>query len=157
MGNKIYNWLASYVAKFPIKDLTSGFRAVKSETARNFLHLLPNTYSYPTTLTLCVLRNGRALKYVLINAKARRSGKSKIKIFQDGVQFFLIIIKICTLYSPFRIFLPVSFSIFLIGLLYYLYTFFAWTLYQYECFTFYNFCNHLYDRACFGTDMQNDI
>ena len=122
-GNKIYNWLASYVAKFSIQDLTSGFRAIKSDIARNFSYLLPNTYSYPTTLTLCVLRSGRTVKYVPIEAKARKSGTSNIRIFKDGVRFFMIIIKICTLFSPFRIFLPVSFIIFLAGLFYYLYTF----------------------------------
>lgn len=126
VGNKIYNWLASYVAKFPIRDLTSGFRAVKSEVAHNFLYLLPNTYSYPTTLTLSVLRSGRALKYIPIKMKARKSGKSKINIFKDGIRFFIIIVKICTLFSPFRIFLPVSFLLFLTGLTYYFYTFFTW-------------------------------
>ena len=125
-GNTAYNWLASYVTKFRVEDLTSGFRAVKSDIARKFLYLLPNTYSYPTTLTLSVLRSGRTVKYVPIKAKMRRSGKSGISMFRDGVRFFMIIIKICTLFSPFRIFLPVSFLIFLTGLTYYLYTFFAW-------------------------------
>ncbi len=125
-GNKLYNWLASYVAKFQIKDLTSGFRAVKSDVVHKFLYLLPNTYSYPTTLTLGILRNGRTLRYVPIKTMGRKSGKSNISIFKDGVRFFMIIVKICTLYSPFRIFLPVSFLTFLIGLIYYLYTFLAW-------------------------------
>jgi glycosyltransferase involved in cell wall biosynthesis len=126
LGNKIYNWLASYVAKFKILDLTSGFRAIKAEIARNFLYLLPNTYSYPTTLTLCVLRNGRTLKYVPVQTKARKSGKSNIGLFRDGVRFLMIIVKICTLFSPFRIFLPISFFFFSTGLSYYLYTFFTW-------------------------------
>lgn len=126
LGNKIYNWLASYVAKFPIQDLTSGFRAIKSDIVHNFLYLLPNSYSYPTTLTLGVLRSGRSVIYVPINAETRKKGKSKIRIFRDGIKFFLIIIKICTLYSPLRIFLPVSFVLFLIGLSYYLYTFLSW-------------------------------
>jgi glycosyltransferase involved in cell wall biosynthesis len=126
LANKIYNRFASYVAKFPIEDLTSGFRAIKSDIARNFLYLLPNTYSYPTTLTLCTLRNGRSVKYVPVNALKRKGGKSKIRIFRDGVRFFLIITKICTLYSPLRVFLPFSFGIFLLGLGYYLYTLFAW-------------------------------
>ncbi len=126
LANKIYNWLASYVAKFPVQDLTSGFRAVKSEIARNFLYLLPNTYSYPTTITLSVLRSGRSVKYLPIKAEKRRKGNSKIKIFQDGIRFFLIITKICALYSPLRIFLPISFMIFCLGLGYYLYTFLSW-------------------------------
>ncbi len=126
LGNWIYNWLASYVANFPIQDLTSGFRAVKSDIAHNFLYLLPNTYSYPCTLTLGVLRSGRSVRYVPINTQSRKKGKSKIKIFQDGIRFFLIIIKICALYSPLRIFLPMSVMMFLLGLSYYLYTFFVW-------------------------------
>jgi len=126
LANKVYNWLASYVSKFTIQDLTSGFRAVKSDIAHNFLYLLPNTYSYPTTLTLAALRDGRSVKYVPINTECRKKGKSKIKIFRDGIRFFLIITKICALYSPLRIFLPVSFMMFCLGLGYYLYTFFAW-------------------------------
>jgi glycosyltransferase involved in cell wall biosynthesis len=126
IGNKIYNWLASYVAKFKVQDLTSGFRAIKSEIAQQFLYLLPNSYSYPATLTLAVLRTGRTLKYVPINVKVRKAGKSNISIFKDGVRFFMIIVKICTLFSPFRIFLPVSFSIFCLGLCYYMYTFLVW-------------------------------
>jgi glycosyltransferase involved in cell wall biosynthesis len=125
-GNRIYNWLASYVAKFPIQDLTSGFRAVKSDIAHNLLYLLPNTYSYPTTLTLGVLRSGRSVKYVGINTQDRKRGKSKIKVFRDGIRFFLIIAKICTLYSPFKIFLPMSIMMFLLGLSYYIYTFVVW-------------------------------
>ncbi|MCW9097832.1 MAG: glycosyltransferase family 2 protein [Ignavibacteriaceae bacterium] len=126
LGNKIYNWLTSYVAKFNVQDLTSGFRAIKSDIARQFLYLLPNSYSYPTTLTLAVLRTGRALKYVPIKVKIRKAGKSNIKFFKDGIRFFMIIVKICTLFSPFRIFLPVSFFMFCLGLFYYLYTYFAW-------------------------------
>ena len=126
LGNKVYNWLASYVAKFRIQDLTSGFRAVKSDIALGFLYLLPNTYSYPTTMTLSVLRSGRSLKYVPIHTLSRKNGRSNIKIFRDGIRFFLIITKICTLYSPMRVFLPISFMIFMLGLIYYIYTFFAW-------------------------------
>ena len=123
MGNKIYNWFASYVAKFSIKDLTSGFRAVKSNVARNFLYLLLNTYSYPTTLTLGTLRSGLSVKYIPVNIKKRQTGTSNIKMIQDGVRFFMIITRICTLYSPMRVFLPVSFVMFLLGFINYLYTF----------------------------------
>jgi glycosyltransferase involved in cell wall biosynthesis len=126
LGNKIYNWLASYVARFNVQDLTSGFRAIKSDIAKQFIYLLPNSYSYPTTLTLALLRTGRPLKYVPIKVKVRQAGKSKIKIIKDGIRFFMIIVKICTLFSPFRIFLPVSFFIFCLGLSYYIYTFLAW-------------------------------
>jgi glycosyltransferase involved in cell wall biosynthesis len=123
IGNKIYNWLGSYVSKFQIQDLTSGFRAVKAEVARSFVYLLPNTYSYPTTITLGVLRTGRSVKYIPITARPRHKGSSNIKPIQDGVRFFMMIIRICTLYSPMRVFLPVSFILFLLGSFRYLYSF----------------------------------
>jgi hypothetical protein len=121
-GNTLYNWLASYVTKFAVKDLTSGFRAVKSDIARSFLYLLPNTYSYPTTITLGVLRNGNSVKYLPIKTKKRLQGKSHVKLFHDGVRFFMIITRIATLYSPMRVFLPVSFTLFVLGMLRYIYT-----------------------------------
>ena len=125
IGNTFYNWLASYVAKYKIRDLTSGFRAVKADIIKNFIHLLPNTYSYPTTITLGVLRSGFSVKYISIHTFERKAGKSNIKLFRDGLRFFIIITKICTLYSPMRIFLPVSFFMFMTGFLYYTYTFLA--------------------------------
>lgn len=123
LGNRIYNRLASYVSNFNIQDLTSGFRAIKSDIAHNLLYLLPNTYSYPTTLTLGVLRTGRSVTYVPVKSQARKIGKSEVKIVRDGVRFFMIITKICALYSPLRIFLPISFIMFCLGLGHYLYTF----------------------------------
>ena len=123
LGNMAYNRAASYVAKFNVKDLTSGFRAVKADIARSFLYLLPNTYSYPTTLTLGVLRSGRSLKYIPIKTQKRRLGISNIKIVRDGVRFFMIITRICTFFSPMRVFLPVSAAIGLLGLVNYIYTF----------------------------------
>lgn len=123
LGNKAYNWLASYVTKFKVEDLTSGFRAVKADIARSFIHMLPNTYSYPSTLTLGVLRSGQSLKYIPIQTQKRGAGKSNIKILQDGIRFFMIITRIATFYSPMRVFLPVSFMMFLMGLTRYAYTF----------------------------------
>lgn len=123
LGNTLYNWFASYVTKFAVKDLTSGFRAVKSDIARSFLYLLPNTYSYPTTITLGVLRNGNSVKYLPIKTKKRLQGKSHIRLFRDGVRFFMIITRIATMYSPMRVFLPVSFILFFLGMLRYFYTF----------------------------------
>jgi len=123
IGNKIYNWLGSYVTNFPIKDLTSGFRAVKTNVARSFLYLIPNTYSYPATLTLGLLRSGGSLKYETIGVYKRKSGVSEINLFRDGVRFFMIITKICTLYSPMRIFLPVSAVMFLLGFVRYIYSY----------------------------------
>ncbi len=122
LANKFYNWLASFVCDFRIQDLTSGFRLVRKQTALQFLNLLPNTFSYPSTITIAFLRSGHTLKYIPIKTH-ERSGKSKIKLLRDGSRFFLIITKIATLYSPLRIFLPVSFLFFMTGLLYYLYTF----------------------------------
>jgi glycosyltransferase involved in cell wall biosynthesis len=123
VANKIYNWLASYVANFSIKDLTSGFRAVKSDIARDISYLLPNSYSYPTTMTLSVIKCGRTIKYIPIDSKNRKTGKSNINILKDGVRFFLIIIKIATYYSPLRVFIPVSLFLFFLGLAYYIYTY----------------------------------
>jgi glycosyltransferase involved in cell wall biosynthesis len=122
-GNTVYNWFASYAANFDIKDLTSGFRAVKADIARNFIYLLPNTYSYPTTLTLGVLRSGRSVKYLPIEMKKRQKGNSKVKLVQDGIRFFMIIIRIATLFSPMRVFLPVSLVMFALGFARYIYTF----------------------------------
>ncbi len=125
IGNKAYNWLASYVANFKVEDLTSGFRAVKGDIARGFIHMLPNTYSYPSTLTLGALRSGRSLKFIPIKTHKRTTGKSNIKMFQDGIRFFMIITRIATFYSPMRVFLPVSFFMFLMGSIRYAYTFFT--------------------------------
>lgn len=123
LGNWAYRRLATYVAKYPIQDLTSGFRAIKSEIAHHFLYLIPNTYSYTTTLTLCTLRNGRSINYIPI--EPRRGGKKRIrvKMVRDSLRFVLIIARICTLYSPLRIFIPVSLIAFFFGLTNYIYTF----------------------------------
>lgn len=122
IANIIYNRFASYVTKFRIEDLTSGFRMVRSTTARQFLYLLPNTFSYPSTLTMAYLRSGRSVKYISIQT-TYRVGRSKIKLLQDGPRFFLIITKIATLFSPLRVFLPVSVILLLTGCLYYLFTY----------------------------------
>lgn len=122
LANFAYNRFASYVCKFQIKDLTSGFRLVKKKTALQFLNLLPNTFSYPSTITMAFLRSGHTIKYIPIKT-LKREGKSKIKLIRDGSRFFLIITKIATLYSPLRVFLPVSFLFLVTGILYYLYTF----------------------------------
>ncbi|MBP7509717.1 MAG: hypothetical protein KA807_18030, partial [Prolixibacteraceae bacterium] len=114
-ANSIYNLFASYICKRRIQDLTSGFRAIKSSIARQFLPLLPITFSYPTTITMAILRSGFSLAYVPIKAN-RCAGKSKIKLLRDGSRFFLIILKIATLFSPMRVFLPVSFAMFLTGI-----------------------------------------
>jgi len=121
-ANGIYNALASYVTRFKVEDLTSGFRLLRKEAARKYLYLLPNTFSYPSTLTLAYLKSGRSIRYVPIKT-GRRKGSSKIRLFQDGTRFLLIIMKIATIFSPLRVFIPVSLFFFLAGLLYYGYTF----------------------------------
>ena len=123
LGNKIYNWMATYVTNFAVQDLTSGFRAVKSDIARSFIYLLPNTYSYPTTITLGVLRSGMSVKYIPIEVHKRETGNSNINLFRDGVRFFLILTRICTLFSPMRVFLPVCGGMIMLGLLNYARTF----------------------------------
>ena len=121
-ANQLYNLLASYVTRFKVLDLTSGFRVLSRRDALRFIDLLPNTFSYPTTLTLAFLRSGLTVKYVPIRT-LYRAGQSKISLVTDGVRFFLIIVKIATLYSPLRIFLPVSLLFFLAGAANYLHTF----------------------------------
>lgn len=122
IANGVYNRFASYVTGRRIPDLTSGFRAVRAGVAQRFVYLLPNTFSYPTTITLACFKTGLPVAYVPISAR-KRTGRSKIKLFQDGTRFFLIILKIATFFSPFRVFFPLSLLSFLGGFGYYLYTF----------------------------------
>jgi len=122
LANIMYNVLASYVTRFPVKDLTSGFRVLTRLDALRFIDLLPNTFSYPTTLTLAYLRSGLTIAYVPIQT-LYRSGQSKISLVTDGIRFLLIITKIATLFAPFRVFLPVSFFFFAMGLGNYLRTY----------------------------------
>ncbi len=121
-ANSIYNWFATYLTRKDIPDLTSGFRAIKGDIAKRFIYLLPNTFSYPSTLTLSLIRSGHSVTFVPIVAK-KRVGKSKIKLLRDGMRFFMIMLKIATLFSPSRVFLPVSALFFAVGIGYYVYTF----------------------------------
>lgn len=107
MANKLYNYLASYVTNLKIEDLTSGYRGFKTSVIKKFLYLFPNGFSYPTTSTLAIIKGGYNLKYYPIHAK-KRIGKSKIKLLRDGFRFLLIIVKISILFSPLKIFLPLS-------------------------------------------------
>ncbi|MFK5969966.1 MAG: glycosyltransferase family 2 protein [Candidatus Marithrix sp.] len=121
-ANSFYNWLASWIAGHKITDLTSGFRAVKAEKFKEFLYLLPNGFSYPTTITMAFFRTGYNVSYIPIVAH-KRIGTSHIKLLKDGIRFLLIIFKIGTLYSPLKLFGPLSFIFFGLGLSYYSYTF----------------------------------
>lgn len=114
LGNWTLNHLASYMVGREIPDLTSGFRAMKREMIMEFIHLLPNGFSYPTTSTLAFIKAGYNVKFVPIKAH-KRIGKSKIKLARDGTKFTMIILKIITLYSPLRIFFPISLFLFLLG------------------------------------------
>lgn len=120
LANSIYNAFASYLTDFRIEDLTSGFRAIKRKLALQFAYLLPNTFSYPTTLTMAVIRAGYSLKYIDIVA-ASRVGKSKIKLLRDGLRFLTIMVRIATLFSPMKVLLPLGLLTFLPGVLYAIY------------------------------------
>lgn len=121
LANGFYNRLASYMTGHSVEDLTSGFRAVRAEKFREFLYLLPNGFSYPTTSTMAFFRAGYAVAYEPIHA-AQRVGKSHIKPLKDGVRFLLIIFKIGTLYSPLKLFAPISLLAFLVATVWYGYT-----------------------------------
>ena len=114
VANTFYNKFSSWMVGHRIADLTSGFRAVRREKFLQFLYLLPNGFSYPTTSTMAFFRAGFSVSYVSINVK-RREGKSHIKILKDGVRFLLIIFKIGTLYSPLKIFTPLAFVFFVLA------------------------------------------
>jgi len=121
-ANGLYNFLASWMVGHKVEDLTSGFRAVKLARFKEFLSLLPNGFSYPTTSTMAFFRAGYSVKYVPIIAE-ERLGKSHINLTKDGVRFLLIIFKIGTLYSPLKIFAPIALGFFLIASSYYSYTY----------------------------------
>jgi glycosyltransferase involved in cell wall biosynthesis len=122
IANRLYNRLASYMTGHRVEDLTSGFRAVRAKKFREFLYLLPNGFSYPTTITMAFFRAGYSVVYEPIHA-AQRIGKSHIKLFRDGLRFLLIIFKIGTLYSPLKLFLPFSVLLFLLATGWYLRTY----------------------------------
>ncbi|HQT42962.1 MAG TPA: glycosyltransferase family 2 protein [Halothiobacillus sp.] len=122
LANGFYNRLASWMTGQNIQDLTSGFRAVRAEKFREFLYLLPNGFSYPTTSTMAFFSAGYGVAYIPIHA-AQRIGTSHIRLVKDGVRFLLIIFKIGTLYSPLKLFLPVAVFHLILGLGYYLYTY----------------------------------
>jgi glycosyltransferase involved in cell wall biosynthesis len=116
-GNTVLNRLASYLADRTVPDLTSGFRAARREYLMEFLHLLPNGFSSPTTTTLAFLRAGYNVHFEPIDARPR-SGQSKIRLASDGARFFLILLKVITVFSPLRIFVPISVAAFTLGLVY---------------------------------------
>jgi glycosyltransferase involved in cell wall biosynthesis len=122
-GNGLLNRLASLMTGYRVQDLTSGFRVVRARHFKRFLYLLPNGFSYPTTITMAFFRSGFAVAYVPIRAR-QRQGRSYIGLWRDGVRFFLIVLKIGGLFSPMRLFLPISLGLFVLGSAYYAFTFF---------------------------------
>ncbi len=123
-ANTFYNWFATFMVGHKVEDLTSGFRAVRADYFKELLYLLPNGFSYPTTCTMAFFRLGYSVGYVPIEAN-KRIGKSHINLLRDGYRFLLILFKIGTLYSPLKIFVPISFTFFSTGIGYYLYTYFT--------------------------------
>jgi len=123
VANTFYNWLASKMTGHRVDDLTSGFRAARADKFREFVHLLPNGFSYPTTSTMAFFRSAYPVAYVPIKA-AERIGKSHIRPVRDGVRFLLIIFKIATLYAPLKLFAPTAIAFFVLGWVYWAYTFF---------------------------------
>lgn len=121
-ANGLYNGIASMMSGRPILDLTSGFRVARAQQFKQFLYLLPNGFSYPTTITMAFLRSGYPVTFVPIIA-AQRIGKSHIRPFRDGIRFLVIIFKVTTLYAPLKVFLPVSGLFFVTGVGYYIYTY----------------------------------
>jgi glycosyltransferase involved in cell wall biosynthesis len=124
-ANDLFSRFASWMVMQPIADLTSGFRVVRASRFRQFLYLLPNGFSYPTTITMSFFRAGYSVAYVPIHTPRRSTGTSHIHPLKDGLRFLLIIIRIGTLFSPQKLFLPISASFFLTALFYYLYTYFT--------------------------------
>jgi glycosyltransferase involved in cell wall biosynthesis len=125
-ANGTYNMLASKLSGRDIKDLTSGFRVVRASLFKKFLYLLPNGFSYPTTITMAFLRSGYPVCYEPVTVARRNGNSSHIRPVHDGVRFFAIIFKIATLYAPLKIFLPISGGFFATGLGYYAYTYFTY-------------------------------
>lgn len=126
LANAIYNTLASWITNTPILDLTSGFRAVRADAFRQFLSLLPNGFSYPTTSTIAFLRAGLNVDFLPVQVLARhKDSSSHIRPLRDGARFFIIIFKVATLYSPLKVYLPMSLVFFASGVLYYSYTWFS--------------------------------
>lgn len=124
LANNFYNKFSSWMVGHKVEDLTSGFRAVSRNKFEEFLSLLPNGFSYPTTITMSFFRAGYSVSYVNIDVKKRLEGtQSHVRIWRDGIRFLLIIFKIGTLFSPLKLFLPISLALFITGLFYYLYTF----------------------------------
>ena len=130
LANHAFNLLASYISGTRVPDLTSGFRVIRADLARKFCHLLPNGFSYPSTMTIVLLKAGYSVRFENI-VVSKRVGTSKINVFNDGFRFLTIIFKIATLFEPLKIFLPIGLAVLLPGAVLALYRLFIgrpWTL-----------------------------
>lgn len=123
LANMLYNQLAGWMTGHKVSDLTSGFRAVRADKFREFLHLLPNGFSYPTTSTMAFFRSAYPVAYVPVPVARRVGENSHVRPLRDGIRFLLIIFKIATLYSPLKLFVPIATGFFMVGVGYYAYTF----------------------------------
>lgn len=122
LGNRIFNWVATWMSGHVVQDLTSGLRVVKAARFREFLHLLPNGFSYPTTSTMAFFRSGYTVGYEPVDVQPRR-GTSHLNIWREGLRFMLIIFRTGTIYSPLKLFAPISGLLFLAASALYAYTF----------------------------------
>lgn len=122
-GKVILRWVACYLSGFKIPDLNSGFRLFRKSKVLEFIHMFPNSFSFSTTITLAFYHSGYNIKYIPIISGDRKGGKSRVKQIRDGVQTILLIIRITMLFNPFKVFLPISVFLFLVGLIYALVSF----------------------------------
>lgn len=117
LGNGALDALGSYLVETEVRDLTSGFRAMRRDVIMEFVHLLPNRYSYPTTSTLALLKAGYGVGFVTIEGQRRQGGQSGQKLLKNGVRFGLIILRIISLFAPLRVYFPVAVAMFALGML----------------------------------------
>jgi glycosyltransferase involved in cell wall biosynthesis len=118
----ILGWVANFVSGHRIPDLNCGFRAVRKEALIPFLHLMPNGYSFSTSSTLAFLTSGGIVKYVSVASIPREAGNSSVSIWRDGLNTFILVLRIVTLFNPLRVFLPASLGLITVGVVYQLYT-----------------------------------
>jgi len=117
LGNRALDGLGSYLVETQVQDLTSGYRAMRREVIMEFIHLLPNRYSYPTTSTLALAKAGYSVGFVPIRGQRRQAGRSRQKLLRNGIKFGLIILRMISLFAPLRVYFPVALVMFGLGML----------------------------------------
>jgi glycosyltransferase involved in cell wall biosynthesis len=120
-GKKLMASVANYLARKEIPDLNSGFRVIKKRRLMEFMHILPNSFSFSTTITLAMLKAGYDVKYVPIKSLKREGRKSNVSFLRDGGSAILLIVRTIVLFDPLRVFAPVSAVLFLVGLVFGIY------------------------------------